>query len=120
LTGVIRAIPTIGDVEVRRIFYILPYLTRSNQHTRRSYSIFSAQLDSFAPLERTVSTGVVWQVKTSMICVAHRYSNNGGTLLQKVEKPKMLASRKPATSSGAEPTTGSEKRANNFVIVRTG
>jgi hypothetical protein len=94
---------------VRRVFYILPYLTRSNQHTRRSYSIFSAQLDSFAPLERTVSTGVVWQVKTSMICLAHRYSNNGGTLLQKVEKPKMLASRKPATSSGAEPTTGSEK-----------
>ena len=92
---------------MRRIFYILPYLTCSNQHTRRSYSC--AQLDSFAPLERTVSTGVVWQVKTSMICLAHRYSNNGGTLLQKVEKPKMLASRKPATSSGAEPTTGSEK-----------
>ena len=43
---------------MRRIFYILPYLTRSNQHTRRSYSIFNAQLDSFAPLERTVSTGV--------------------------------------------------------------
>jgi hypothetical protein len=70
---------------VRRIFYILPYLTRSNQHTRRSYSIFSAQLDSFAPLERTVSTGVVWHVKASMICLAHRYSNNGGTLLQQVE-----------------------------------
>jgi hypothetical protein len=49
---------------VRRIFYILPYLTRSNQHTRRSYSIFSAQLDSFAPLERTVSAGVVWHCQS--------------------------------------------------------
>jgi hypothetical protein len=70
---------------VRRIFYILPYLTRSNQHTRRSYSIFSAQLDSFDPLERTVSTGVVWHCQSVDDLSRSSLPNNRGTLLQQVE-----------------------------------
>jgi hypothetical protein len=49
---------------------------------------------------------------TSM--VADYYSNNGGTVLQKIEKPKTPASSQLATSSAAEPTTGREKKGKQF------
>jgi hypothetical protein len=55
---------------------------------------------------------------TSM--VADYYSNNGGTVLQKIEKPKTPASSQLATSSAAEPTTGREKKGQTISSLCAG